>query len=62
MVRVFLVLEVGLKKNFSDVSVSVVDCPDLTKSPFNLAAAGRQLDDTEFMSSARMSVLDKITK
>lgn len=37
---VFTVLNDGLKKNFSQVSVSVVDCPDLTQKPFMLAAPG----------------------
>lgn len=30
----------GLKKNFSNASVSVVDCPDLTQKPFMLASPG----------------------
>ncbi|KAK2158026.1 hypothetical protein LSH36_178g00031 [Paralvinella palmiformis] len=34
------VLKDGLSKNFSEVSVSVVDCPDLTKDPFMLAEKG----------------------
>ncbi|XP_076453385.1 ester hydrolase C11orf54 homolog [Babylonia areolata] len=34
------VLQNGLGKNFGSVSVSVVDCPDLTQKPFNLAAQG----------------------
>lgn len=34
------VLGKGLTKNFTNVSVSVVDCPDLTQPPFHLAAAG----------------------
>ncbi|XP_050408398.1 ester hydrolase C11orf54 homolog isoform X1 [Patella vulgata] len=34
------VLEDGLKRNFANVSVSVVDCPDLTQKPFNLASPG----------------------
>ena len=36
------VLEEGLKRNFKDVSVGVVDCPDLTSSPWCLAAPGNQ--------------------
>lgn len=34
------VLEDGLKTNFREVSVGVVDCPDLTQQPWGLAAAG----------------------
>lgn len=34
------VLDDGLKKNFSNASVSVVDCPDLTQKPFMLASPG----------------------
>ncbi|XP_041054105.1 ester hydrolase C11orf54 homolog isoform X2 [Carcharodon carcharias] len=34
------VLHDGLKTNFADVQVSVVDCPDLTQEPFSFAAAG----------------------
>ncbi|KAJ8312158.1 hypothetical protein KUTeg_009531, partial [Tegillarca granosa] len=34
------VLNEGLKKNFTNVSVSVVDCPDLTQKPFMLASEG----------------------
>lgn len=30
----------SLAKNFSDVQVDIVDCPDLTQQPFNLAASG----------------------
>lgn len=34
------VLTTGLKQNFQDVSLEIVDCPDLTKAPFHLAAQG----------------------
>lgn len=34
------VLEAALKKNFADATVSVVECPDLTKGPYSLGAAG----------------------
>ncbi|XP_038058677.1 ester hydrolase C11orf54-like isoform X1 [Patiria miniata] len=34
------VLEDGLKSYFASVSVSVVDCPDLSQQPFTLAAPG----------------------
>lgn len=33
-------LENGLKKNFRHASVTVVQCPDLTQSPWGLAASG----------------------
>lgn len=35
-----IVLQKGLKENFADVQVSVVDCPDLTQEPFNFPAKG----------------------
>lgn len=38
--EVVSVLDDGLKKNFCNVSVSVVDCPDLTQKPFMLASPG----------------------
>lgn len=31
----------GLKRNFSEVNVEVVDCPDLSIEPFNLACKGK---------------------
>ena len=34
------VLENGLRDNFEEASVTVVECEDLTKSPWNLAAPG----------------------
>ncbi|KZC06360.1 PREDICTED: ester hydrolase C11orf54 homolog [Dufourea novaeangliae] len=34
------VLKEGLARNFFDVQVEVVDCPDLTQEPFTLAAPG----------------------
>ncbi|XP_076638189.1 ester hydrolase C11orf54 homolog [Colletes latitarsis] len=34
------VLKQGLIDNFSEVQIEVVDCPDLTQKPFNLAAPG----------------------
>ncbi|XP_077995627.1 ester hydrolase C11orf54 homolog [Glandiceps talaboti] len=34
------VLQGGLSTNFSTVSVDIVDCPDLTKPPYTLAAPG----------------------
>ncbi|XP_011297234.1 ester hydrolase C11orf54 homolog [Fopius arisanus] len=34
------VLSPALAENFSEVSIEVVDCPDLTQQPFTLAAAG----------------------
>ena len=35
-----LVLQSGLSEEFNDVTVSVVDCPDLTCSPYSLASKG----------------------
>ncbi|KAI2664328.1 hypothetical protein H4Q32_002505 [Labeo rohita] len=34
------VLQSGLNKNFSDVKVSVADCPDLTQEPFGFPVKG----------------------
>ena len=34
------VLQEGLKDNFTDVQVSVVDCPDLTKETFTFPVKG----------------------
>lgn len=34
------VLSIGLKENFGEVSVSEVDCPDLTAAPYHLAGQG----------------------
>jgi len=34
------VLKAGLAKNFSNVEVEVVDCPDLRVKPWKLAAPG----------------------
>uniref|UniRef100_A0A2K5JP17 DUF1907 domain-containing protein n=1 Tax=Colobus angolensis palliatus TaxID=336983 RepID=A0A2K5JP17_COLAP len=34
------VMQKGLKDNFADVQVSVVDCPDLTKEPFTFPVKG----------------------
>lgn len=33
-------LATGLKANFQNVTVDVVDCPDLTRAPFHLAGKG----------------------
>ena len=38
--QVATVLEDGLKSNFEEASVTVVECEDLTKSPWKLAAPG----------------------
>jgi len=35
------VLETGLNNNFSDVKVSVADCPDLTQEPFKFPVKGK---------------------
>ncbi len=34
------VLQSGLNNNFSDVKVSVTDCPDLTQEPFGFPVKG----------------------
>jgi hypothetical protein len=34
------IFEDGLKNNFDEVSVQVIDCPDLTQHPFGLASEG----------------------
>ena len=38
-----MVLETGLKKNYEEASVEIVDCPDLTQEPFKLAAKVKNL-------------------
>lgn len=35
-----------MKSNFAEVSVTIVDCPDLTQAPFHLAASGLGGDST----------------
>lgn len=40
------VLEEALKKNFDEVSVTIVDSPDLTQEPFHLASSGISGDAT----------------
>lgn len=34
-------LKEGLIKNFANVEVEIVDCPDLTQEPFALSAPGK---------------------
>ncbi|XP_053703722.1 ester hydrolase C11orf54 homolog [Synchiropus splendidus] len=34
------VLQAGLQRNFAEVKVTVVDCPDLTREPFNFPVKG----------------------
>lgn len=46
-----IVLQKGLKENFADAQVSVVDCPDLTQEPFNFPAKG----NLAFLSSTKPS-------
>lgn len=46
-----IVLQKGLKENFADAQVSVVDCPDLTQEPFNFPAKGNHA----FLSSMKTS-------
>lgn len=36
------VLREGLRNNFQEVEVEVVDCPDLTKPPFTLVKKGKK--------------------
>lgn len=38
-----VVLQTGLEKNFAEVQVSVVECPDLTQEPFNFPVKGETL-------------------
>lgn len=35
------VLQTGLEENFAEVHVSVVECPDLTKDPFQFPVKGK---------------------
>lgn len=44
------VLQAGLKSHFAEVDVKVVDCPDLTQSPYGLTAPG--------LSGGRPCILD----
>lgn len=37
------VLQAGLEDNFAEVQVSVVECPDLTKEPFQFPVKGRNI-------------------
>ena len=46
------VLEEGLKGNFSEVSVSVVECPDLSLPTWNLAAQGQLVPSPTHSSPA----------
>lgn len=39
-------IENGLKLNFAQVTVSIVDCPDLTQAPYYLASSGLAGDET----------------
>jgi Domain of Unknown Function (DUF1907) len=40
MSNLILVLKNGLKSNFLQVQVEIVDCPDLSQAPFHLASSG----------------------
>ena len=40
MEDILSVLETGLKKNYAEVSVEIVPCPDLSRAPYHLAAKG----------------------
>jgi hypothetical protein len=35
-----VVIKDGLKSNFADVQVDIVDCPDLSQAPYHLASEG----------------------
>uniref|UniRef100_A0A8B9EC45 DUF1907 domain-containing protein n=1 Tax=Anser cygnoides TaxID=8845 RepID=A0A8B9EC45_ANSCY len=47
------VLQKGLKENFADAQVSVIDCPDLTQEPFNFPVKG----NLAFLSSTKASAV-----
>jgi hypothetical protein len=40
------VLQNGLKTNFAEVDVTIIDCPDLSAAPFHLSAPGLSGDQT----------------
>ena len=42
-----LVLKSALSKNFKEVNVDVVDCPDLLQKPWSLAAPGEYLPNDQ---------------
>lgn len=44
------VLQAGLQDNFAEVEVSVVDCPDLTKEPFQFPVQGKSLKKAQVHS------------
>lgn len=50
-----IVLQKGLKENFADAQVSVVDCPDLTQEPFNFPAKGNLVFLSSTMTSPVLS-------
>ena len=54
-----LVLENAFVKNFADVNVNVVDCPDLTQPPFSLAASG-EYPTVNFVLLFRSLIVDVI--
>lgn len=39
-------IENGLKLNFAEVTVSIIDCPDLSQAPYHLASRGLGGDET----------------
>ena len=41
------VLQTGLEKNFAEVQVGVVECPDLTKDPFQFPVKGKRHPDVD---------------
>ena len=58
-VLLLLVLENAFVKNFADVNVNVVDCPDLTQPPFSLAASG-EYPTVNFVLLFRSLIVDVI--
>ena len=55
---IFLVLKDGLSKNFSNVDIEVVDCPDLRESPWTLAAPGKYI---KVATQINIKILKKIS-
>ena len=47
-------LQDGLSKNFAQVSVQVVACPDLKQSPWSLASSGLSGKDMKDMSVSKI--------
>ncbi|CAL7951188.1 unnamed protein product [Xylocopa violacea] len=56
------VLKEGLVKNFEEVEVEVIDCPDLTQEPFTLAASGLNGNPTIFEIGGPSFLLPTVQK